>query len=172
MDFLELAKKRYSVRSYTDAPVEKEKVDCILEAARVAPSAANLQPVRLVVIDDEKGMKKLGMAANTYGAPCAIIVCADHVRAWKRPTDGKSTADIDASIVTDHMMMEATSLGLGSVWICWFDPDTITREFGLSESLEPVNILAVGYSDEPDKSPERFLDERISLSELTDTRAS
>ena len=172
MEYLDLAKRRCSTRAYTEQAVEQGKVAAILEAARVAPSAANLQPVRLVIVDDEPGRARLERAANAYGAPLAIIVCADRSRAWRRPADGKSTADIDASIVADHMMMEATSLGLGSVWICWFDPDTITREFGLSESLEPVNILAVGYSDEPDKSPERFLDERISLSELTDTRAS
>ncbi len=170
MDFLELAKKRYSVRAYKETPVEKEKVARILEAARVAPSAANLQPTRLVVVDDEAGMEKLGMAANTYGAPLAIIVCADCARAWKHPADGKSTADIDASIATDHMMMEATSLGLGSVWICWFDPDTIVRQFDLPESLEPVNILAIGYSNESAKSPDRHADERISLGELVNVR--
>ena len=64
MDFLDLAKKRYSVRSYKKTPVEEEKVACILEAARVAPSAANLQPTRLVVIDNAEGMEKLSRAAN------------------------------------------------------------------------------------------------------------
>ena len=128
MDFLDLAKKRYSVRSYKKTPVEEEKVACILEAARVAPSAANLQPTRLVVIDNAEGMEKLSRAANVYSAPLAIIVCADHAKAWKRPADGKSTVDIDASIATDHMMMEATSLGLGSVWICWFDPEVVAHE--------------------------------------------
>ena len=154
MDFLDLAKKRYSVRSYKKTPVEEEKVACILEAARVAPSAANLQPTRLVVID------------NVYSAPLAIIVCADHAKAWKRPADGKSTVDIDASIATDHMMMEATSLGLGSVWICWFDPEVVAHEFGLPETFEPINVLAIGYSDEPAKSPDRHATERIPVGEL------
>lgn len=166
MDFLELAKRRYSVRAYKDAPVEREKVVRILEAARVAPSAANLQPTHILVVDDEDGMKKLEQAANVHGAPLAIIVCADRSRAWKRPSDGKSTSDIDASIATDHMMLEATSLGLGSVWICWFAPDVIVREFGLPTSLEPVNILAIGYGDEPARSPDRHAGERRSISEL------
>ena len=166
MDFLDLAKKRYSVRSYKETPVEEEKVACILEAARVAPSAANLQPTRLVVIDNAEGMEKLSRAANVYSAPLAIIVCADHAKAWKRPADGKSTVDIDASIATDHMMMEATSLGLGSVWICWFDPEVVTQGFDLPETLEPVNILAIGYSDEPAKSPDRHATERIPVGEL------
>ena len=156
MDFLDLAKKRYSVRSYKKTPVEEEKVACILEAARVAPSAANLQPTRLVVIDNAEGMEKL----------LAIIVCADHAKAWKRPADGKSTVDIDASIATDHMMMEATSLGLGSVWICWFDPEVVAHEFGLPETFEPINVLAIGYSDEPAKSPDRHATERIPVGEL------
>ena len=166
MDFLDLAKKRYSVRSYKKTPVEEEKVACILEAARVAPSAANLQPTRLVVIDNAEGMEKLSRAANVYSAPLAIIVCADHAKAWKRPADGKSTVDIDASIATDHMMMEATSLGLGSVWICWFDPEVVAHEFGLPETFEPVNVLAIGYSDEPAKSPDRQATERLPVGEL------
>ena len=165
MDFLDLAKKRYSVRSYKKTPVEEEKVACILEAARVAPSAANLQPTRLVVIDNAEGME-LSRAANVYSAPLAIIVCADHAKAWKRPADGKSTVDIDASIATDHMMMEATSLGLGSVWICWFDPEVVAHEFGLPETFEPINVLAIGYSDEPAKSPDRHATERIPVGEL------
>ena len=164
MDFLDLAKKRYSVRSYKKTPVEEEKVACILEAARVAPSAANLQPTRLVVIDNAEGMEKLSRAANVYSAPLAITVCADHAKAWKRPADGKSTVDIDASIATDHMMMEATSLGLGSVWICWFDPEVVAHEFGLPET--PINVLAIGYSDEPAKSPDRHATERIPVGEL------
>ena len=149
MDFLDLAKRRYSVRSYKETPVEEEKVARILEAARVSPSAANLQPTRLVVVDDK-----------------AIIVCADHAKAWKRPADGKSTVDIDAAIATDHMMMEATSLGLGSVWICWFDPEVVAHEFGLPETLEPINVLAIGYSDGPAKSPDRHATERIPVGEL------
>ena len=80
MDFLDLAKRRYSVRSYKETPVEEEKVARILEAARVSPSAANLQPTRLVVVDDKAGMGKLSRAANVYSAPLAIIVCADHAK--------------------------------------------------------------------------------------------
>lgn len=166
MDFLDLAKRRYSVRTYRETPVEKEKVARILEAARVSPSAANLQPTRLVVVDDKAGMEKLSRAANVYSVPLAIIVCADHAKAWKRPADGKSTVDIDASIATDHMMMEATSLGLGSVWICWFDPEVVAHEFGLPETLEPINVLAIGYSDGPAKSPDRHAAERIPVGEL------
>lgn len=146
MDFLTLAKKRCSIRSYTDRKVEPEKLAQILEAARVAPTAKNLQPVKLLAVQSEEGLAKIGKAANIYGAPLAIIVCADHDRNWTRPFDGKQSGDIDASILTDHMMLQATELGLGSVWICFFKPDVLREEFGMPENLEPINILAVGYS--------------------------
>lgn len=131
MDFIELAKKRYSVRSYSNKKVEPEKLNRILQAAHVAPTAANLQPVHLIVVQDEDGLAKIGKGANIYGAPLAIIVCADHNKAWVRPFDKKQTCDIDASILTDHMMMEATELGLGSVWVCYFQPEVIKKEFCL-----------------------------------------
>lgn len=166
MDFIEIAKKRYSVRSYQDKKVEEEKLHQILEAARVAPTAANLQPVRLVVVQSREGLEKIGKAANIYGAPLAVIVCADHSRAWVRPFDKKQTGDIDASILTDHMMLQATELGLGSVWICYFKPDVIRQEFGLPEELEPVNILAVGYADEEAADPERHAQTRIPIEKL------
>ena len=148
MDFLEIAKKRYSVRSYSDRKVEGEKLDKILQAAHIAPTAANLQPVHLIVVQEKDGLEKIGKGANIYGAPLAIIVCADHNKAWVRPFDKKKTSDIDASILTDHMMMEATELGLGSVWVCYFKPDVIRKEFSLPDNLEPINILAIGYPNE------------------------
>lgn len=166
MGFLEDAKKRYSVRSYNERRVEPEKLAKIIEAAHVAPTAANLQPVRLLVVQKAEGMAKIAKAGNVYGAPVAIIVCADHDKAWVRPFDGKQTGDIDATILTDHMMMEATELGLGTVWICYFDPEVISKEFNLPKNLEPVNILAVGYSDEEGADPERHGRTRIPVEEL------
>lgn len=166
MEFSELAKKRYSVRSYNGKKVEKEKVEKILEAAHAAPTAANLQPVRLLVIQQEEGLKKLSKAANIYHAPLAIVVCADHDKAWVRPFDKKQTCDIDASILTDHMMLQAADLGLGSVWICYFKPDILREEFRIPENLEPVNILAVGYSDETPQSPDRHGETRTAVKNL------
>ena len=166
MEFLDLAKSRCSVRHYTDRKVEEEKLEKILYAAHVAPTAANLQPVRLLVVREEDGLQRIGKAANLYGAPLAIIVCADRAKAWQRPFDQKNTADIDASIVTDHMMLEATALGLGTVWICCFKPDVLRQAFHLPEHVEPVNILAVGYSGEAPADPERHSAQRIPLDEL------
>lgn len=166
MSVLEIAKKRFSVRKYADKSVEKEKLDRILEAAHVAPTAANMQPVKLYVVQSGEGLANIGKAANTYGAPVAIVVCADKSKAWKRPFDGMITTDIDASILTDHMMLEATEQGLGTVWICYFKPDVLKKELELPDNLEPVNILAIGYSEEPEASTERHGTQRMPMDEL------
>ena len=161
MELLEIAKKRHSVRKYTKKEIEQEKLNKILEAAHVAPTAANMQPVK-----SKDGLEKVGKAANIYQAPAAIVVCADKTKTWERPFDGKKTTDIDASILTDHMMLEATELGLGSVWICYFKPDILKEELDLPDNLEPVNILVLGYSDEPDASTDRHKNMRIRMDEL------
>lgn len=166
MEFLELAKKRASVRSYQAKPVEEEKLNKILEAARVAPSAKNQQPWRLIVVRSAEGYQKLSKAANTYGAPVAVIVCADRNSAWIRPFDGKSSADIDASIATDHMMLQAEELGLGSVWIGYFDPSVLRAEFQIPANWEPVNILAIGYSAQNAADPERHATMRLPLKDF------
>ena len=165
MNFIEIAKKRCSVRSYSDKKVEKEKLDKILEAAHVAPTAANLQPVKLIAVQKKEQLNKLAKAANIYHAPLAIIVCADHEKAWVRPFDGKNMVDIDASIVTDHMMLTATELGLGSCWITYFDPEAIRAAFNLPENLVPVNILAIGYAADKPQSPDRHTQTRKALNQ-------
>lgn len=166
MDFLELAKKRYSVRKYQEKKVEEEKLIKILEAGRVAPTAANLQPQRLIAVQEKEGLEKLKKAARIFEAPLAIIVCADRNIAWKRPLDGKRTVDIDATIVTDHMMLQAAELGLGSVWICHFKSDVIKQEFNLPDDLEPINILALGYAQGESASPDRHDKLRKPLKDL------
>jgi len=155
MDFLDLAKKRYSVRKYEDKKVEKEKLLKILEAGRVAPTGANTQPQRLIVLEEKSGLEKLSKAANISGAAMAIIVCGDHKAVWKRPFDGKDILDIDASIVTTHMMLQATELGLGTVWVCYFDSTILRKEFNIPEGIEPINILGIGYATGEGLSPDR-----------------
>ena len=145
MDFLSLAKKRYACRKYAPAKVEQEKLDIILEAGRVAPTGANRQPQRLIVVRSQEGMERLARCTRDFGAPCAVIVCADTGEAWTRKYDGKTIGDIDASIVTDHMMLAAASLGLDTLWICMFKPEAVREEFRLPEHVEPVNILLIGY---------------------------
>ncbi|MFZ5351959.1 MAG: nitroreductase family protein [Bacillota bacterium] len=166
MSFLELARKRYSVRKYLGKKVEEEKLKCILEAGRIAPTGANRQPQRIIVVREEKGLSNLSKAANIFGAPLALIICADHNVTWKRHYDGKDIADIDASIVTDHMMLEATAQGLGSVWICHFKPEVVKSEFKLPEGIEPVNILAIGYADGEPLPTDRYDRDRNPLDDM------
>jgi len=170
MNFIEIAKKRYSVRNYSSKKVEKEKLDKILQAAHVAPTAANLQPVHLIAVESKEGLEKISKGANIYNAPLAIIVCADHNKAWVRPFDQKQTGDIDAAILTDHMMLEATELGLGTVWVCYFQPDVIRKEFDLPDNLEPINILVIGYGNEEAADTERHDHLRIPLTDLVSYR--
>lgn len=165
MSFLELAKKRYSVRSYTPKKVEEEKLNLILEAAQVAPTGGNRQPQHLLVVQSKEGLEKMGKAANIYHAPLAILILSDKEKAWKSPYDGKTLEEIDASIITDHMMLQATDLGLGSVWICKFESEVLRAEFELPKHLKPVNILAIGYADGKGKSPDRHKEDRKPLAE-------
>lgn len=147
MDFLQLAKSRYSCRSYKNVPVEKEKLERILEAGRVAPSACNLQPFYFIVITDEDLKEKV---AATYGgrwlkeAPVIVVVCGDHSRSWKR-ADGKDHCDIDVAIAVDHMTLAATELGLGTCWICAFNAAKCRQVLTLPEHIEPVVLLPIGY---------------------------
>ena len=165
MAFLDLAKKRYSVRGYKADAVEPEKLQSILEAGRVAPTGANRQPQRTIVVQQPAGLAKISKAAEIFGAPLALIVCADREAAWVRPFDGKNILDIDASIVTDHMMLQAADLGLGSVWVCYFKPDVLREEFGIPSSWEPVSILAIGYASGEPASPDRHRALRKPLGE-------
>lgn len=165
MDFLQLAKRRYACRKYTDRKVEREQLMQILEAGRVAPTGANRQPQRIVVVESKEGMERLARCTRDFGAPLAFIICADTTEVWRRKYDGKEISDIDASIVTDHMMLEAASLGLDSLWICMFKPEAVREEFGLPEDIVPVNILLVGYGDGEPASPDRHDEMRKPLEE-------
>lgn len=149
MDFLELAHERFSVVDFSDRIVEQEKVDKIIEAAIAAPTACNNQPQRILVIQDDEGRKKLNnVVPNKSLAPLAFVVCYDKTECWTRPMDGKTSGDIDASIITTHMMMEATDLGLGSIWVMYWDPQKMKTEFGLGDNLEPVALLIAGYKSD------------------------
>lgn len=165
MDFLELEKQRYAVRDYCTTPIEDEVLQPILEAARIAPTAANRQPQRLYVLrqDDIDALKD---AVNLHGAPLAIVVCSDMQEAWVRGHDQMNAGVIDASIVTTMMMMEATQLGLGSLWVCAFDPKKVSAYCGLKEGIIPVNILCLGYSAGTKLDSERFTKTRKPMEEI------
>ena len=166
MDFLSLAKQRCSVRKYKKEAVEKEKLDKILEAARVAPTAANCQSHRLLVINSSDGLSKLSKGVNFHGPPLAIIVCGDHSDVFIRPFDKKDMVSVDASIVADHIVLEAEDLGLSSCWLTYFEPTIIRNEFNIPNNLEPVAIIALGYADTAKASPNRHSKERKAVEDF------
>lgn len=149
MDFLELSRARFSVLEYEHRPVEQEKLDRIIEAGLAAPTACNKQPQRILLIRDDDGREKLNrIVPSKYYVPAAFLICYHRQECWTRPMDGKPSGDIDASIVATHMMLEATDLGLGSIWVMYWDPAKVKAEFDLADHLEPVALLIVGYKSD------------------------
>lgn len=168
MDFLELTKKRYFVRSYTSQEVEKEKLDYILECARYAPSAVNKQPWQFIVINSELQKKKLQKvySAKWFAeAPLYIIVCANDSVAWTRQYDNKNHADIDAAITTEHICLAAAEQGLGTCWVCNFDIDECKHSLGLSANIHPVAIIPIGYPADSKHNPtaRKSIDEIVTI---------
>lgn len=162
MNLIELFKNRYSVRKFTSQKVEKEKIDAILEAGKLAPTAVNYQPQRIFVIESEESLEKLkSVTPYHFNSPLAFLICYDNTVSWKNPFDNKDEGIIDASIVTTHMMLEITNLGLGSTWVGYFDPKNVKTVYNLPDNIVPVAILPVGY---PDKDPSNLHNERLDLS--------
>ncbi len=159
MDFITLAKNRYSVRKFKDQPFEDEKLQLILQAGHVAPTAANKQPQRILVIKDQQGLNKLkDCTSSHFNAPLALLICYDKTVCWQRARfDGKNSGDVDASIVTTHMMLEAADIGIGSTWVMHFDPQKIRELYHIPENYEPVALLTMGYpADDAEPSERHF----------------
>ena len=159
MDFLQLAKnQRYSVRKFKDQIVEKEKLDLILEAGRIAPTACNYQPQRILVIKDAEAMEKLKQCTSChFDAPVALMVCYDKTTCWKNKTNGTIGGDVDASIVTTHMMLEAAELGLATTWVGAFTHQKARELFCIPDFLVPVALLPIGYpADDVEPHPWHF----------------
>ena len=145
--FLQLAKDRFSVRYYSKKPVEQEKIDAILEAARVAPTAKNIQPFHIYVLKSEEALAKINKLTRcAYSAPVVFVVCYDKSKAWTSQFDPNDNSGVmDSSIVGTHMMLEATEQGLGSCWVKLFDPKEVAAAFGIPGNLTPSFLLDVGY---------------------------
>jgi len=147
MEFLKLVEKRHSVRSFLDKPVEDEKIMKVLEAARLAPSACNNQPVVLIVIQDELTKKRLISVYNRpwfLTAPVIIAACCDHSNSWHR-ADGKDFGDIDVAIAVDHITLSAADLDLGTCWIGAFKQPEAKSILKLPDNIEPVAFTPLGY---------------------------
>ena len=165
-DFLSLAKKRYSCRSFSSQKIEKEKLNAILEAGRIAPSAKNKQALRFVVLDDEESIQKLKKVTScTYNSTCVIAVCYLKEECWCRPFDNKLSGDVDASIACTFMMLEATELEVESVWVMWFDNEKMKEEFDIPSYMEVSSLLVLGYPSN-EAEPSINHEKRKSIQEL------
>lgn len=172
MDFIEIAKNRHTVRKYSQKPVEEEQLQKILEAGRLAPTAVNAQPQRILVINTPESLSKVkefcsfgfeqkyvdlsaecddrehGKINLYYGTPLVLFISYDRNECWHHPKSGESSGVTDSVIVATHMMLEAASLGLGTVWISFFDKEKARALLQLPSSWEPVSMLYVGYPAE------------------------
>lgn len=153
MGFIDLCRERRSVRTFEDRPVEQEKIDLILEAGRIAPTAANKQPQLVYVLQSEEAMNKAREVAGRmmHNATTALFVCYDSNESWHAVSFGEPDYDggeVDAAIVTTSMMMEATDLGVGTLWVRGFDSAKAVEVFDLPAHIHPVCFLVLGYPTE------------------------
>ena len=166
MTFLELAKERYSVRSFKDTPIKPEKLKQILEAGRVAPTACNNQPQRIKVITDPENLAKMDECTPCrFNAPAVLLVCYDKTVCWKSPFNNELSGQVDASIITTHLMLAAQEAGLGTCWVMYFDPTKTVKLFELPENLMPVAFLPIGYPAE-DALPSERHGQRVALDKM------
>jgi nitroreductase len=165
MKFLELAKQRCTIRSFSAKAVEKEKLDYILEAGRIAPTACNRQPQRIIVVQKDENIRKVEKAYRTFGSQCVFIVCRDRRGELIRGFDGKCSGDLDIGIVSDHIMLSAREIGIGSVMVGLFDPEIIRSEFNIPDYIEPTVLLFLGYPEKGFLDANRHSTNRIPLDE-------
>ena len=143
MDFLKLASDRFSCRKFDDKLVEQDKIDKIIASALLAPTAVNLQPFKIFQTDDIEKLKKA--TPFTFEAKTFLIIGADANRAYVRKFDNKNFAQIDATIVSTHIMLEIQDLGLGTTWVGHFDEKILKQEFPQLQNYEIVAIFPIGY---------------------------
>ena len=150
MNFSELAAQRYSERFFDPRPVEQEKLDRILEAGRIVPTACNYQPQRFFLIRSPEGLEKLKTVTPFhYNVPLMILVCYDAREVWTNPGDryyrNYNSGEQDASIAATTMMYEAEELGIHTIWIRGFDSKAVADAYNLPEYMIPVMMLGLGY---------------------------
>jgi nitroreductase len=166
MTVVEAIRTRYSCRAYQDRPIERGKLEQLLEAARLAPSAKNLQDWRFVVVTDKEAKRKLAEAANNQmfleNAGAIIVACSisDHVMRC-----GQAIGPIDVAIALEHVCLQAVELGLATCWIGSFYPDKVRPIVGIPDHVAIIELMAVGYPADKAKGPKREPMDRIVCSE-------
>ena len=158
MELLELAKARYSVRKFSEKPLEKEKLDRILEAGNAAPTAANYQPQRIYVLQSEDALAKVNTVCKCiYGAKTVLLFAYDANTDWKNPKqEGIHSGQQDVSIVATHIMMEAWELGIASCWVNAFSNAELKKAFDLPEYEQVMLLMPLGYAAENAKPMEKW----------------
>ena len=165
MNFIDLSKKRYSVRKFIDKPVDEESLNKVLEAGRLSPTAVNRQPQRIVVLNEKESLTKIKKCTKYhFDAPVMMVVCYDSDESWKNPFSGTEGGVLDATIVITHMMLEAAELGLGTTFVGYFDPKILIEEFDIPKNLVPVALLPMGYPAD-DAEPSQSHGNRKEISE-------
>ncbi len=168
MEFTEVVKGRYSCKKYSDRPLEKEKLDAILEAGRVAPTAKNLQEQKVYVVQSAEMLAKVdGVTPCRYGAPTVLIVAFDKNNVFTYPGGKRDSGIEDATIVATHMILAAYNEGVDSCWINFLDPEKMAEVLGLPENEEVLMAMDLGYAAEdagplPNHSNRKDLTETVS----------
>lgn len=164
MEFNELIRKRYSVRAYKSDPVETEKLQLVLEAARLAPTAANRQPFQIIVIHTEGRMDELQrIYRREWFSQAPLLICAVGIsrQSWVRE-DKRRYLDVDIAIVMDHLILAATNLGLGTCWVAAFNEGAAREVLGLPDEVSPLIFTPLGYpADQPGEKIRKDLSELI-----------
>ena len=147
MEFTEVIKNRYSCKKFGEQKVETAKLEAILEAGRVAPTAKNLQEQRIYVIQSEEGLQKIDRVTPCrYGATTCVVVAFDRDNVFTYPGEKRTSGVEDATIVATHMILAAANENVDSCWINFFDPDQLAKELNLPENEEILMILDLGYA--------------------------
>ena len=166
MDFAKLSKARYSLRKFSERPLEEEKLALILEAGRNAPTAKNFQPQRIFVAATPETVAKADRCTVChFGEPVVLIVGYDPEVSAKHSHCTLDFGVMDATIALTQMMLQATDLGVGNICIGLFEPEKIYEEFPQTKGTIPVSMIFLGYPAE-DAHPAHLHDERIPLSEM------
>jgi nitroreductase len=164
MDFTTLVESRYSVRSYKTDPIEEEKLQKVLEAARLAPTATNRQAFQFLVVHTkgrEEELKRIYRSDWFTQAPLVVCACGIPAENWVR-MDGKNYNDVDVAIAMDHLILAATDAGLGTCWIGAFDAEAAKEVLGLPEGVEPIAFTPLGYpAGEPKPKKRKELSELV-----------
>lgn len=152
MDFLELVKNRYSCKRFDDKKIEREKLDRILEAGRLAPTAKNFQEQRVYVVQSDEGLSKIDdLTPCRYGAKTVLMVAFDKKNTFIYPGDKYDSGVEDATIVATHMLLAAASEKVDSCWVNFIDPDKVKESFDLPENEQVLALIDLGYAKEGTK---------------------